>query len=514
MKIVEWQLERVTQCVSTWYASHIFLIRFSLILVGFCFLQLPFLLADAESGLGWSRGPYTDEGLYTAQIRNALITGHLDLAESDAVIKQPLFAAAAWLVLSTFGDSMASFRLAVIVFSGAMLAIFASGPGKFARVVRIAVLFGFLSYFPFHYGHLAMAEVPCSITIVAGLYFIHKRLSGSGWWTVPVSGFLLFVTYAAKIQFAYVALIPPFAFFLAMVLRWTSSGAPLDKRLWLDVILSLAIAAFFAVLYFVVWVRPNLELFSFVLSTQATERTSSLTQIWGMVFRNILDLVSNYFIWSIFLLVLVGLGGAWQEWRTSAGDVSRRQAWIALIAPATAWLILEAHKLGLSYLPSRYLVSSFLAFAMVGATGLSMMRWQLWSGNPPSLQKIVAPLLAAAMVANAALYGYSLQGRTYVISNAQLELAETGRWQGKVVLGAWASSLFWGTGAITKPVWKNYFNDKDIIARNKPSGIVTEVDEEDSKGAFRGDGIEFPLSSHKVINIRNWKILIYEISAH
>src|SRR5215470_7061485 len=108
-------------------------LRFVLILLGFALLQLPFLEADADSLLSWSRGPYTDEGLYTAQVRNALITGHLDLTESDTIMREPLFAAVNWLIARFLGDQMTIARISVMLGAVSVLALLANGSGHFAR---------------------------------------------------------------------------------------------------------------------------------------------------------------------------------------------------------------------------------------------------------------------------------------------------------------------------------------------------------------------------------------------
>src|SRR3954471_7830586 len=69
-------------------------------------LQIPFLTADADINLGASRGPWTDEGMYTMQVRNALLTGTIDINETDGLIKEPLFSVMAFAILGGIDNSM------------------------------------------------------------------------------------------------------------------------------------------------------------------------------------------------------------------------------------------------------------------------------------------------------------------------------------------------------------------------------------------------------------------------
>jgi len=490
-------------------ARWLLLIRFVLIFAALVLLQSPFLRADADAGLGRSRGPFTDEGLYTAQVRNAMITGRLDLAESDGVIKEPLFALGAWLVLATFGDSMVTMRVAIVLCYSALLALMTAGSGGFSRMLAIAIPVGFLSYVPFHYGHLALAEIPSCIAIVAALFVVHLRLRGAGGWTVPVSSFLVFLAYTLKIQFLYAAAIPPLGFAVALALRQLSDPRA-DRRAWMDVVASFLVAAGFALLFATVWVLPNQALFSFVLSAQGAERTAGLAHIPRLVLDNAHDLLRQLGVWPVLLLLGLGAVIAWCEWRASARNPQARLSWIALMAPPLAWLVVETHKLGLSYLPSRYVVSLLVAVTLVGAAAIATRQRPLSARAARPAHTAGVMVLALALLINGALYVQALGNRQHVIHEAQQAFAADGRWQGKVVIGPWAPAVFWGTGAITKPVWKNYFNDRDILARLQPAAIVTEADQEDSQQALSRDGITLPARADMILRVHRWELQVFE----
>jgi hypothetical protein len=483
-------------------------VLFILIFLGFALLQLPFVKADADSSLSRSRGIYTDEGLYSAQVRNALITGHLDLTEADGVIRAPLFAAVNWLSARFLADRMTIARTGVMLVAISVLAILASWCSHFARTIWIAFPFAFLSYYPFHYAHLDLAEFPCSIAILVCIAATGARLRGGANYTLVLGAIAAAVTYAIKIQYLYVAAIPPIAFFLAIVFR-RSSGLPIARTQWFDLGGAALLSVIFASLFFVAWVVPNREMFVHAIEINFGQQAD-----WGsrVVVHNLQDLIRDMRIWPIFVLVMVGTAGLWWQWHTGAGSSRVPEEWIAGTAPLVAWLVVESHKLGLSYLPSRYLVSAYLAAGMLGAAGLSLTTWPAIKGAPRSAVMLVATLGALALALNVAYYVRSLRDRHYTILNAQTAFQASGKWRGKVVVGAWAPALFWGSGAITRPVWKGLYNDHDILARQHPAAIATEPDQSESGGAFAGDGIKLPPKADYKFDIGRWQVDVYEMS--
>jgi len=105
----------------------------------------------------------------------------------------------------------------------------------------------------------------------------------------------------------------------------------------------------------------------------------------------------------------------------------------------------------------------------------------------------------------------AVSSRTYVIFDAQNILSKEESWAGRTVVGAWAASLFWGSDVITKPVWANYFNDRNIIERFDPVAIVMEPDQEDSAHALARDGIVLPGQPFIRLRIKKWDVYIYDL---
>src|SRR5262249_17237438 len=164
-----------------------------------------------------------DEALYTMQARNSVYTGYLDLQQSDGVIKEPLFAGVSWLVAKAGGDTMPLIRLASLLFVATPLGALACRPGLFAEVIRKVVIpVGYFNYYLFNYSHLAMAEMTCCMLVLAGMAALYIRLKGGGPWTLAAASLSMAICYAYKIQFVYVAFIPPSTFAIAIILVFIS----------------------------------------------------------------------------------------------------------------------------------------------------------------------------------------------------------------------------------------------------------------------------------------------------
>lgn len=482
-------------------------------------VQLPFLLADGDVGLGWSCGPFTDEGLYTAQARNYLITGTLDLSESDALIKTPLFGLIAALATRVFGDSMLVMRMACLVLASVAFAAAATGSSRFSTILRLGAPLVMISYFPFHYGHLAMAELLCLSLIILMTFLVGARLSGGSGWTIVAASAVGFATYALKVQFFYVAAIPPLAFAMDLALTVLQKGRP-SRQQWENLALSTISTALLLALFFAIWIYPNKTAFFYVIDTQTSQRIPSLFELPHVIIGNVFGIARTK---GAFPLIILSLFASFalihrlfrnqtdEKFRDDSPEIA------AILIPLFAWLCIELHKLAFSYLPSRLYLTLIVAFALFSVALLvsaiakietrpfGAERFAAYRGMPIVLKSGMFLVL----LANAWLYGHALLGRTFVIRQAQLELNAAQEWEGKVVVGAWASSLFWGTEAVTKPVWAGYFNDRNILSSLHPVAIVTEPDEDNSDRAFSKDGITFsqpPLYSYK---IANWQVNVH-----
>ena len=82
------------------------------------------------------------------------------------------------------------------------------------------------------------------------------------------------------------------------------------------------------------------------------------------------------------------------------------------------------------------------------------------------------------------------------------------------IVGAWAPSLCWNSKALCFPIWKDYFNDKDVLKLYSPTVVIAETNEEDSNGAFASNGIAIDTyaDSIKYFTINHWKVKLLWIN--
>jgi len=92
------------------------LVYFVLIFLLLC--HFPFLTADPDSIVDWAtRGPWTDEGCYAAQLRNYLHQGIFNVEENVTFVKGPLFNVIQLPFFWLFGPKLVVARLIVLLFA-------------------------------------------------------------------------------------------------------------------------------------------------------------------------------------------------------------------------------------------------------------------------------------------------------------------------------------------------------------------------------------------------------------
>ena len=135
--------------------------------------HLPFITADPDRDISFSRGPFTDEGLNTIQVRNFINHGYLSLEECDNLLKTPLFGLTEGITMFIFGTDLAVGRLTVSILLVLAL-FFLSGKKPFSGLILLAVPLLFMKYPVFHFSHFSLAEAPAVATILLGVYFLHQ----------------------------------------------------------------------------------------------------------------------------------------------------------------------------------------------------------------------------------------------------------------------------------------------------------------------------------------------------
>ena len=443
------------------------------------FLQLPFLQSDPDKMVDIDkRGAWTDEGLYSSQVRN-YINGHgFDIDENSTLIRGPVFGLIQYPFLSVFGSKLIVSRLVVLLFTIITLLILST-----ARDLRLFVfilsIVSFFQFYVFHYSHFGMAEMLCVDFILLAMFFFHKYYSNENkhykW--LFLSSLMIFLSYSTKIQFAYTIVIIPISLSVLCFSNYFKTKT-FNKHDLKAIFLSLIFALALVLIYYIAWYLPNSEFYNYVMSRETAERYSDvLIQYPGIIKFSILNYfwVSSLKILMIFfvisLIVIIGF---------------RKKANIKifdnpLMIFVCIWFIIEIHKIPMQYLPTRYLLSIFVAIGAFTSFVLSDLQK---SQKKPYF--IILVILIGLF--NLVFVIKSYNRRTYDLKSANEYLLNYDL-KKKTIIGPWAASFSWGTKARTLPVWNDFLNYKNPISETNASIVVSESDESCSDETYLSQNI-------------------------
>lgn len=460
-------------------------------------LQLPFLEADPDLRLSGSRGPFTDEGLYSAQVRNLIQQGDLTFEEAPSAVVTPLFSLFLYVVFSIFGINLWVGRLAVLLVS-LLLIKWAAVKSKQSWDFQMFLLsIVGTSYVLLSYTHFCLAEMLAASCIVVAIGFQAANFENpTTLRTVMGTGFL-FAAFLLKLQFLYILPLLPMVIFLQLFLQTKATQKAIGKQLFI----SISTLFLLSLLYFLFWYLPNKALFQHIMSDATAGRFAALGNLPTHIKFILNVLFWNDFQWvnSLSFLVLLPFG-IWSLIRKE-----EKIGYKILLISGFCWVLLESHKLILTYYPTRYFVSFYLAIALCNGLILYFL-WNLKLQN--NWQRIlISVVLLGILFKNGMDYVSGLQQRQYSLKtiNAYLAAYDLGD---RPVMGAWAPSVSWRNKAASYPIWRDYFNDTAVFERFKPAVIISEVDEEDSNQAFstKGISLDAQADSIKYFKIGKWDL--------
>lgn len=483
-----------------------------LLLVLLLFLShLPFLTPDPDLHISFSRGPFTDEGLNTIQVRNLINHGDLAPGECDNLLKTPLFAATTGIPMAIFGTTQTVARLTVLLLVILML-IMLSRKSPFTGIFLVLIPITFFKYQVFHFTHFSLAEMPAVASIFAGIFFLHRsyqpfRPVKKPWQDAVLAAIFLSMAWWFKIQFIYIF---PLAIMVAADRAYFRGNLSRRQKLNNGMALS-AVTVFILLLYMMAWYLPFKGTYDYMMAHQSG--TLSLDgRTWELIRFNVehflLSAMNRAYV-AVFV-ISVALGGILLYRKPSAH-------FPVLFKSSLFWFVLEAHKLTMEYGPTRYQVSFYAAMGLLMAVVLLEIHRTpfIFAGNRISKllhKSFVVGAILVIFFQNASEYLDSLERRTYVIRHANSYLARHLAPE-DVVIGAWAPSLTWESGSRALPVWGGFLNDDDPVKRFKPRVVISEPDEQDSEQAYRNQGIDLAAVSDsvKAFRIGDWEIYLYWI---
>jgi hypothetical protein len=472
-------------------------ILYTLILLVFIISQGPFLAADADLYFATgTRGAFTDEGLNTSQVRNLVNHNHFNLLDSDNFLKTPFFSLFLYPFFKLFGISMVGARMITVFFCVTLLlAFFLRKKTLFIGILFVTTT---MMLFPvFQYSHLCLAEMYSSLLIVVAALFYAFYKTEKRYVPLILLFALLFLSVLFKVQFIYILAIP----ILVKIGVYLGNRSVLNRNQFIAaciILLCIVVGIVF------VWYVP----FKYEWGQIAEQQSGSFSLkrvTFDLIKENVeLNFLSNryilftlFFIFSFFAAI----------YHLVKKDYSKE--YVALIFVSFSWFIVELHKLGLNYLPMRYLISFYLSMGFF--TSIVMGCYLSQTKLVPRLKAL--SFFLVLLVVNCYFYKQAVFSRTYTVQKMN-DYFQKITHENDVVIGPWAPAFTWETKCLSYPIWTDFLKERDIITYYHPDFIVSEVDEEDSGFAYKVNNIELNLIAASISHatIANWNVTIYRVN--
>ncbi len=465
-----------------------------LILVLLFLAHLPFLAADPDKSVDvHTRGAWTDEGLYAAQIRNFLNDGDFGMEENTTFIRGPMFDVIRVPFFFVLGPSLWLARM--ITIAGVLLGLAILALNRETKLFAVFfILTTYLQFRIFHFSHYAMSEMLAVSAVLISYVFLSKFFATHKRKFLFLSALMIFVAWGLKIQFLYLMFLLPLMVLVFDLFRFLDRKIGL-KRYVQDVLWVALFSAGFFLLYLIIWYLPNKDFYNLIMFEQTDRRFESWEILYGTIDFNFSSIVidqCNIVLLLAFLIAMVILIRIFQKQETTLPNR-------LIIIFGALWLFIELHKLGMVYLPQRYLLSFY---ASAGFFSSSIL-FQVFQQNR-KLKTILVLSLSGAVMLNGWFIFNSYSGRTYELQKVN-EYLQQYNWEGKTIAGVWAPAVSWGTKARVIPVWKDYHDPDTLFIRQKPELILEEPNEGTSENFYQESGIDLSGKSDSIKAVKLWR---------
>ena len=454
-----------------------FLLGLTILLVA----HLGFIDADPNKDISFSRGAWTDEGMYTSQIKNTIITDHLDLEESTCFVITPLFSVINYMPYQFFGWSSKVSRLTVLLSILLLIALFFFKQNQLKSITLILIPILFFEEHFFHFMHYSLAESIAIIFVFFGCFYLYKSVVQNSLKNIIYCTLFFTCSFLFKIQFLYTLFIVPI-----FLLMWyffqknRETNIPFSlKRMGLIFTLSFIVSLG---LYFLVWYLPNKQMIDLVLNYSAETRIIQTGQlnVFGIIMEYLINF-KNFFTDSFssisivtFFLLFFPLGFVLMFLKKTSLFYQIN------FLIATSWFILELHKFSMNYLPTRYLLSMYFSMGWI----IALVIYEVYKQNLGQISK--RKTLATVVTVFSLLltfHHFKALKRAYDNRSYDIQLANNYfsqyNFDKRPIMGTWASSLLRDSKAITIPFFEDYINHKNIVKRFNPKIIIFEEIEKD-----------------------------------
>ena len=472
------------------------------IFLAYLLTQFPFLKADSDLAIAsGSRGAWTDEGLYTAPIRNIINQGYNNFTKEHSILKTPyaivtpLYSIFLYPFFKLFGISLEMGRLITVLFCTVF--IFIIFHKKDAKLIGIAFVLSTMMLNPIHqYTHLCLAEMYSTLLIIAAIVIgVYKVNLGSN------KGLFLMYTFLIcavlfKIQFIYILPLPLFFYAWQLLLKEKS----FSRKQFLNAV---AVISIILLSMFLLWYLPFKEAWKYTGSSSSGSislKTISIDIVLNNL--NVFFFSKRYFLFTF--LFLISFSAFLYHYSKKKLPIT----YLRLTELILIWILLESHKITLTYLPVRYLISFYAAMGLF----ISVM-FAFYFNQNKFLYKIIAfVFLISCFAYNNYFFKQAFESRAYKVHEMNVFFKSIAK-KSDIVIGPWAPAFTWETKCTTFPIWTVYTENKNILEEYRPSFIVSEHDQNDSGEAFKNDNLNLNTIGDSLIQtqIGQWKINIYAV---
>jgi hypothetical protein len=469
---------------------------FPYLVVSFFFIsQIPFLHADADLYLSHSRGAWTDEGLYTLQLRNWLNTGNWNLQETDAFLRAPLFNAILLPSFLIIGTNWLCARITILllVIVTCLIIIRLNVFKPVTGMVLLALLFNPVV---FHYSHLAMTEIPATCFLLVALTFFYRSFQTKKVSDAVLANVVIGVTVFIKISFVYTAAILPFTTAILFLTTKNSEKKHFQKQCLISIFTAIGIG----LLFYAVWYLPNKTYLTKIAAIQSELKfDNNLHDLWKRIkFTHTLyrdDPFMGYSVYLFYLNIWLVVMMLWKRKKIIEQP---------LLLFCLIWLGLELLKFINVYLPSRYLIST----AMVNMILFFVLLNELKFSQILPVASLLLFGIGFSMVT------LSFTKRTFQIKEANKYFEQTLKQNHTSAVGNWTSVCCWNSKVYSRYCVKDYGNQQELLRKPIVQLILTETDEGESDGAFAAIGYNLKAHADSVVTfkIANWQLNGYWIS--
>lgn len=436
----------------------------------------------------------------------------MKMTDSDNLVKTPFFSLLLLPIYKLFGTGLTPGRITTLVLFCLFLAVCAND--KYWKYLSLAfiVIFG-LQLHIFQFAHLILPEMVCITFILAGIYCLYhfERLNESGNKNklLLLSVFFFSLSYYTKIQYLYIIALP--VLFVALkVFQSFFKDIKETKKVLRLFIICLAAVFFFAGVYYIIWYKTNRNIYNYVLLNQTTNRFVEWGNLWNIVEENYKEVfISPFLKWHTYLFFISLLSSILICFKPG------NRPFKIVFTLNLFWLLIELHKIAIWWLPARYALGMIIPMGFITANLLSICIFYYKDVFHKNIfSKVIlytAFMLAVGIfIYNGSQYINALSERKYSIKRANDHLSRY-NFGISPMMGTWATNLNWENKATSITIWKEYFNDKNVIETFHPKIIVTEYDEADSDQAFMSQGVNLENMADSVncIEIGKWDLLVY-----